>query len=75
MSVSFKVKLVPFTVPNYVSVEMPLCPKQNGFVEGFKYAIEELDTDTLSSLCDEFRANVFARANKIDTRSFKETLI
>ena len=54
---------------------MPLFPKQKGLVEAPKYAIQELDVDTLSSLCDEFRANVFARANKIDTRSFKGTLI
>jgi hypothetical protein len=68
MRATVKVKLKPFIVPNYVSMEMPIRPKQMGMVEEPKYAIEELDADTLSLLCDEFRANVFARGNKIDHR-------
>jgi hypothetical protein len=63
-----KQKLRPFMTPNFVSVEMPPRPRQEGLVEAPKFALAELDAETLSELCDEFRADVFRKANKTDPR-------
>ncbi len=57
-------KLQPFRVPNYVLYEMPTRPRQEGIADTPKIALEDLDDYTLNTLCDEFRANVFAKARK-----------
>ena len=62
-------KLQPFTVPNFVLVQMPARPRQEGFREGLKFALSELDADTLAALCDQFRLTVFAKAGVADSRS------
>ena len=61
-----EIELKPFTVPNYVLGEMPLRLRQEGFVEGPKWHLKELDDITLSELCDRFRKDVFAKAGKKD---------
>ncbi len=64
MEVTIKVKLKPFTVPNYVLVvEKPLA-REEGFKEGRKYALSEIDEGYLLDLCDEFKAEVFRKAGK-----------
>ncbi len=60
------IKLRPFTVPNYVLMETPPRPRQAGFVEAPKFKLEELEPDDLSSLCDDFRREVFLKAGKLD---------
>jgi hypothetical protein len=62
----FVVELRPFTVPNYVIQVTPARPRQEGFVEAPKYALTELDADTLAQLCDDFRKSVFEKAGKPD---------
>lgn len=59
-------KLRPFTVPNFVIVEVPPRLRQEGFREAPTLALAELDAGTLSGLCDQFRAAVFKKADKID---------
>jgi hypothetical protein len=63
MSDSIKVdmELVPFTVPNYVSVKTFPRLKQEGFQEAPKYAIADLSIETLEKLCDKFREDVMAK--------------
>lgn len=61
-------KLAPWTVPNFVCVEMPPRPRQEGMAESPKYAIAELGAEVLSDMCDRFRADVFAKAGKADPR-------
>jgi hypothetical protein len=61
-----KVKLKPFTVPNYVSSESEARPRQEGFQESPKWHVRDLDVLTLAKLCDQFRKDVFANAGKID---------
>lgn len=56
------IKLRPFTVPNFVICEMPARPKQDGMVNPPKFALHELDDETLLSLCDEFKLAVMAKA-------------
>lgn len=62
MSVTIDIKLRPFTVPNFVSIEMPARPKQDGFIELPKYALHELPDETLERLCAEFREAVLQKA-------------
>lgn len=60
------VELQPFMTPNYVIQKMPPRPRQEGFVEAPKYHLSEVEADVLAKLCDEFRAAVFAKAEKVD---------
>lgn len=62
------IPLVPFSTPNYVTMQMPDRPRQEGFVEAPKYALSELEPEVLSGLCDEFRAAVFKKAGKRDPK-------
>jgi hypothetical protein len=64
MEATFKVKLKPFTVPNYVLVDLPPGKREDGFTEGPKYRLEDLDPVTLEAMCDEFRDAVFGKAKK-----------
>lgn len=66
MSAEIRLKLKSWIVPNFVSVERPPRPRQEGptFDEGIPLA--ELDESALAILCDEFRAGVFAKAGKAD---------
>ncbi len=66
---AIQIKLVPFTTPNFVLVQMPPRPREHGITEAPKFALAELDHDTLSKLCDEFRADVFQKAGKTDPNS------
>jgi hypothetical protein len=66
MSVTLSVELQPFTVPNFVREKTRPRPRQDGFHETPCHALHELDQATLSQMCDEFRAGVFAKAMKKD---------
>lgn len=57
-----KLQLKPFTVPNFVLVEGSPRPRQEGFREGRKFRLSELDESTLEEMCNEFRASVMAKA-------------
>ncbi len=45
---------------------MPPRERQEGMVESPKFHLRELEPEVLSELCDEFRRNVFAKAEKKD---------
>jgi len=62
--IEIKVKLKPFSLPNYVLIERPTRPRQEGFIEDPKYHLSELDDNTLEELCRDFRDGVFAKARK-----------
>ena len=64
MTIITHVKLRPFSVPNFVIQETAPGLKQDGFKEPSTFALHELDTDTLEGLCDQFRKDVFAKAEK-----------
>lgn len=63
-----KLKLQPFVTPNYVLAEMPTGLKQDGMKETPKWALRDLSADTVSELCDEFRREVFKKAERPDPR-------
>jgi len=60
--IKLNVELIPFNIPNYVIVKRPPRPRNQGFEEGPKYHISELDEDTLNQLCDQFKSDVLAKA-------------
>jgi CRISPR/Cas system endoribonuclease Cas6 (RAMP superfamily) len=62
-----EVELQPFTVPNFVLVKPRLGFRQEGITEAPKFALSELDEQTLEQLCAEFRRAVFAKAGKAVT--------
>ena len=63
-----KLKLQPFQVPNYVITESNPRLKQDGFVESPSFHLSQLDEEILSELCDQFRKDVFANAEKVDPK-------
>ena len=64
MKASVEFELQPFNVPNYVLVKEEPGQKQDGFKEGRKFHLRELDSVTLDELCWEFRDAVFKKAGK-----------
>lgn len=66
MSVKIETELKPFPVPDFVYEQVDPRPKQEGFKELPKHALKDLSVETLDKLCDEFRQEVFRKANKQD---------
>lgn len=64
MEVNIKLKLKPFTTPNFVLVDEPSKPRGEGFSEGRKFALSELDAETLERMCDDFTREVFKKSGK-----------
>lgn len=61
-----ELQLLPFNVPNCAIVKTSPTARQEGFIESPKFHLRDLEPDVLSELCDEFRRNVFAKAEKND---------
>lgn len=59
-----KIKLSPFSVPNYVLIEGP--STNDSGIQVPTYALNQLSEEALAELCDEFRASVFKKAGKKD---------
>lgn len=64
MKAKIEIQLKPFTVPNFVVADEQPKERQEGFAEGRKYALNELDAETLEELCWKFKEEVFAKAGK-----------
>lgn len=64
-----EIKLQPFRPPNYVLVESPRKAREEGLVETPKFSLADLSAETLSDLCDQFRADVFEKAGKPDPKA------
>jgi hypothetical protein len=62
------IKLKRWQAPSYALGEAPVGRRQDGFTEGPKWHVSEVDADSLSVLCDQFREDVFAKARKVDPR-------
>ncbi len=57
-----KLKLVPFMVPNYVRIMMPVGKRQEGIKETPSLRLCDIDTATLNEMCDAFRQDIHQRA-------------
>ena len=64
MKTSIEIKLKPFKTPNYALVDEDAKPREEGFSEGRKFHLSELDACTLSRMCNDFRKEVFKKAGK-----------
>lgn len=62
-------KLKPWLVPSFVTQEMPPRQRQDGFTEGPKWPLNEIPADVLAAMCDDFRAEVFRKAGKVDPKA------
>ena len=67
---SINVKLTRFAVPELVYIEQPHPPqqRQDGIRPLPSIPLCDLDPQTISDLCDEFRKEVFASAGKEDPK-------
>ena len=70
-NMEMKIELQPMTVPNFVTQKGSVRSREEGFTEAPKYALKDMDTETLDKLCNQFRADVFAKANKTDPQVCK----
>ena len=70
---SINMKIRPFQIPNFVSLEQPPGRRQDGMKAAITVPVGDLDPQTLSDLCDEFRAALFAKVQKPDPQLKGET--
>lgn len=54
--------------PNFVTLKMPVRPRQEGFKEAPSLHVREVDAETLSTLADIWREKLFEKAGKPDPR-------
>jgi len=59
--------------PNFVLGIMPAQKRQDGFNPDAapKWALKDVDAETLSMLCDAYRAEIFHKAGKNDPQNTK----
>jgi hypothetical protein len=60
------IDLQPFQTPNFVIGKTTALPRGDGWHPSPKWSLKEVDAETLARMCDEFRAEVFKKAGKID---------
>ncbi|MFA6132518.1 MAG: hypothetical protein WC869_00725 [Phycisphaerae bacterium] len=53
----------PFMVPNFVTLDLAGCVHEEPTVP-----LKAVDAETLSKMCDEFRAAIFKKAGKKDPK-------
>ncbi len=61
---TLSLELVPFPVPNEVSIKMPAGKRQDGMKPLPTLALEDLSTEALEALLSEFCEAVMAKAKK-----------
>ena len=63
-----KIEVQPWDTPNFVLGKMPAQERQDGFNPDAapKWALKDVDVETLSMLCDAYRADIFHKAGKND---------
>lgn len=64
LKTTIEVELQPFTVPDKVYAVAPEGTRQGGFVAPTSFWLSDLDADTLDTMCNEFRREVFKRTGK-----------
>ncbi len=62
------VDVQPWSTPNYVIAKMAPRPRQEGLTCALSWSLNEVDPELLSKLCDEFRADIFRKAGRVDPR-------
>lgn len=62
MMPNFSFPIVPFNVPDSVTLRMPPGKRQDGIRPPVEVSLEQLDDETLASLIEEFAAAVMNKA-------------
>ena len=62
MQITFR----PFITPSYALEDLAPRPGEAGFTAIMARSIRDIDAETLSQMCDNFRADVFRKAGKED---------
>ena len=61
-----KITFRPFISPHYALEGLSPHPGEAGFTTISARSIRDIDAETLSQMCDDFRADVFRKAGKAD---------
>ena len=61
---TFSLPIVPFTVPDEVSLQMPVGRREDGMRQPVKIKLCDLPDETLAALIEEFAAAVMEKAGK-----------
>ena len=62
-----EIKLQPFLTPSFARFDAEQVWREEGFTDDKNIvSLEKLDPVVLSELCNEFRAEVFRKAGKVD---------
>ena len=62
-----EIEIIPFDAPDVIVLKTPPRPRHEGFnLNNSVMHVSEVDAETLSKLCNDFRAEVFKKAGKID---------
>lgn len=69
MSPKMQVDVMAWTTPNFVRLKMPPGQRQDGWNDAPGIPLGEINADVLSMLCDDFRAEVFKKAGKVDPQA------
>jgi len=65
---TISIEIIPFSVPNDIYLKPPVVNREDGLKQAMKVPLSEIDTASLSSLCDEFRRSIFEKAGKTDPK-------
>lgn len=69
MGIKIEVELQPFRVPNYVLEKQSVRRRQDGVdFDTPKSHLKDVPRDVLEQLCEQFRKDVFEKAEKIPSR-------
>lgn len=60
MKVNIEIRLKPFRVPNFVLADKDSADPSNDT----KFALADLDANTLEALCEDFTREIFRKAGK-----------
>jgi len=65
---TIEIEIVPFNVPEGIYIKPPTGNRQAGFKQDGGIPFNKVDPETLSSMCDDFRNEVFSKAGKLDPK-------
>ena len=64
--VDYRMQVHSFSIPTHVYLKTPPQSRQHGWLDPIRVQLRELEPETLSQLCSEFRADVFRQAGLAD---------
>lgn len=68
MRIKIDLEIKPFSTPNCVIPVQKAGLKQDGYNPTEGISLRDIDEGTLSNLCDQFRKDIFKKAEKKDPR-------